>query len=60
MTITDEMVEQMRQALDNSQSLLVAMLHEQRSEEEIEIQIVENRIALNRASFSTKEDATRR
>lgn len=43
--------EALRAALDNSQSLLVAMLHEQRPEKEIEDQIVENRAALRAAGI---------
>lgn len=35
------------EALENSQSLLVALLHEIRPTEEIEKQIIENRDAMN-------------
>jgi hypothetical protein len=41
----------MREALDNSQSLLVAMLNEQRPAAEIEQQIAENRTALTPGFF---------
>jgi hypothetical protein len=37
-------------ALDNSSSLLVAMLHEKRPDDEIETQIIENRAALKGAA----------
>jgi hypothetical protein len=42
--------ERMREALDNSQGLLVAMLLESRPQDEIERQIVENRAALQGAT----------
>lgn len=46
----DEIIEKLLIALDNSQSLLTAMLLEKRSEKEIEAQIKENREALNAAT----------
>jgi hypothetical protein len=44
----------LREALDNSQGLLVAMLHEARPQDEIDRQIVENRAALNAARGGEK------
>lgn len=41
-------------ALDNSSSLLTAMLLEKRPDEEIEAQISENRAVLNSAKFADK------
>ncbi len=49
--------ETLMEALDNSQSLLVAILHEQRPEEEIEAQIIENRAALRTAGINPSEGA---
>jgi hypothetical protein len=45
-TAADE-IERLRAALDNSQSLLTAMLIERRPQNEIESQIIENRGVLN-------------
>lgn len=50
--MNEENLQALVTALDNSQSLLVAMLHEQRPEEEIEKQIAENRAALNAVGAS--------
>lgn len=46
----DEIIEKLLIALDNSSSLLTAMLLEKRPEKEIEDQILENREALNAAT----------
>jgi len=46
----DEIIEKLLIALDNSSSLLTAMLLERRPEKEIEDQILENRAALNSAT----------
>jgi hypothetical protein len=48
--------ESMRKALENSQSLLVAMLNEQRPTEEIEAQISENRAALTPGFFDSAKE----
>jgi hypothetical protein len=46
----DEIIEKLLIALDNSSSLLTAMLMEKRPDKEIEDQIIENRAALNFAA----------
>ena len=48
----ENLLETARSALDDSNSLLAAMLHEQRPQDEIEIQIVENRNAITKIEAS--------
>ena len=49
-------IERLRAALDNSQSLLTAMLIERRPQNEIESQIIENRGALNHEQSAPEGD----